>query len=174
MGDDATKPQNYDDHDDPKHYFIFEFSEDSQTGKTIMKLKGPKGTKKVYTEVAPEVKMYNKDGKYVLEYGISKSSIEKEDLPEAYKSFFGLRNNYGLGGPIDVQYPSRDDVRVSGFGLSSVYMNYEEYKNKARNRDRDVSMGFKRILLFDMSRPFYEALIWFYRMYDKNGNPLFL
>jgi hypothetical protein len=174
MGDENTKPSMYDDHDDPKYYFIFEFEEDPKTGKTVMKLKGPKGTKKVHTEVAPQIKMYNKSGGYVLEYGISKSSIEKEDLPEAYKPFFGLKNNYGLGGPIDVQYPSREEIRVSGEGITSVYMTYEEYKNKVRNRDRDVNMGFKKVLLFDMSRPFYEALIWFYKMYDKNGNPLYL
>ncbi len=83
MGDENSKPSMYDDHDDPKRYFNLEFSEDPKTGTTIMKLKGPKGTKKVYTEVAPEVKMYNKNGEYVLEYGISKSSIEKEELPEA-------------------------------------------------------------------------------------------
>ena len=174
MGDDNTKPQNYDDHDDPKYFFIFEFIEDPQTGKTIMKLKGPKGTKKVYTEVAPEVKMYNQDGKYVLEYGISKSSIEKADLPEIYKPFFGLKNNYGLGGPVDVQYPKREEVRVSGDGITSVYMSFEEYQKKIDNRQVAVNMGLRNVLLLDMRKPFYEALIWFYRMYDKNGNPLYL
>lgn len=177
MGDEneLKKPSMSDDHDDPKRYFILEFGKDPKTGKTVMSLKGPTGTSKVYTEGGAEVRLYNQNGRYVVEYGISKSSIEKEDLPEAYKSLFGQKNIYGLNGPIvEIEYPTRDDVRASGSGISSIYMSYEEFKKKVGNRDRDVDMGLKRTRLFDIGKVFYDALIWYYRTHDVYDNPLYL
>lgn len=177
MGDenDLRKPSMYDDHDDPKRYFIMEFGKDPKTGKTTMSLKGPTGTSKIYTEGGAEVRLYNQSGRYVVEYGISKSSIDKDDLPEAYKPLFGLNNIYGLSGPVvEIQYPSRDDVRASGSGISSIYMSYEEYKKKVGNRERDVKMGLKSAFLYDMPKVFYDALIWYYRTHDVYDNPLYL
>lgn len=167
---DFSKPSMYDDHDDPKQYFILEFETDADLGVAYLKMKGPKGPKAFYTESAPQIKIYNKDGKYVVETGISKSSIEKNELPEAFKPFFGKKNIEGLNGPVRVQMPWREDLTSDG----RTFKNYEEYQKMVQNRANSVRVGIGSILLKNIPKPIYESLIDYYRKHDKYGNPWYL
>ncbi|MEZ5426663.1 MAG: hypothetical protein R2747_10385 [Pyrinomonadaceae bacterium] len=149
--------------------FMLEFETDSGFKMTSLKLKGPKGTKDVYTDVSPQITILKRGRRYVVEAGISKSSIEEDDLPDEFKAFFGKKTKTGLIGPVKVRMPDKGDL-FDG----RVFLTYEQYLTKVKNRVNSAKFGIGTTLLKKLPEVIYNALIYYYRTHDKYGNPYFL
>jgi hypothetical protein len=169
---DKKKPDNKKANDEfeVKSIFTLEFGT-TKEGHTELKLKGPEIAN---THISPTIKLYKKNGKYAFEMGVEVYEIDANEMGEKFKAFFGeAQASAGPFGPIRIRMPDKWDLRRS----DGTYMSFEDYERKVQALGTSERVGIGSLRFPKMAKPFYEALIRYYRISDltRDGKyPLYL